>query len=87
MTPIDDYLSITKFYGSDWAAMVFSFLQIYLLGNKRPSGFIFGMLANLCWAAFGLMVASIANPVANVVFFILNVRGYRNWKRAAAEQP
>ena len=74
--------AILKFYGTDWAAMFFTFLQLYLLGNKNPLGFGFGLLANICWTAFGLLAGSIANPLANVIFFVLNIKGLLNWRRA-----
>ena len=76
-----DALSLFKFYGTDWAAMFLTFLQLYLLGNKNPFGFMFGLLANVCWMAFGLMVGSIATPLANIVFAGLNVRGLLAWHR------
>lgn len=82
MQGLDEMLALSKFYGTDWAAMLFTFLQLYLLGNKRPAGFIFGMAANVSWSAFGLMVGSVANPLANVVFFFLNLRGLLQWRRS-----
>ena len=70
---------LLKFYGTDWAAMMFTFIQLYLLGNQNPVGFIFGLLANLSWTVFGILAGSIANPLANVVFFTMNVRGLLKW--------
>lgn len=69
-----------KYYGFDWAAMAFTFLSLYRLGDGRRDGFVFGLLANVCWAVFGVMAESIANPLANAVFLYMNIRGYRRWR-------
>ena len=74
-------MDIFKYYGVDWIAMIASFLSLYFLGNKKKSGFLFGFVANISWLIFGIMSGSIANIVANVAFFILNLRGYIKWKK------
>jgi len=61
--------------------MMLTVLSLYLLGQKSKSGFLFGFGANLCWGIFGVMAGSVANVVANIIFFILNVRGWINWTR------
>lgn len=68
-----------KFYGVDWAAITCVFLQLYLLGNKNPAGFVFGMFGSFFWTTFGIMVGSIATPLANIIFFSLNARGLYKW--------
>lgn len=68
-----------KYYGADWLAMVTSFLFIYLIGHKKKEGFIFGIIANLSWMAFGVMTESIANLITNSVLIVLNIRGYLKW--------
>ncbi|GAB5458154.1 MAG: hypothetical protein Hens3KO_11840 [Henriciella sp.] len=70
----------SKYYGTDWAAMTFTFGQLYLLGNGKRIGFVFGIFATITWAAFGIMAGSIANPIANTVFLIMNIRGYVKWQ-------
>ncbi len=76
-----------KYYGTDWAAMIFTFINLYLLGNKNPKGFIFGFLSNICWAVFGLLAGSVANILANIVFFGMNVRGLYNWYKIDQRLP
>ncbi len=76
---------IGPYYGVDWLAMFMTFFSLYYLGEKKRYGFIFGLLANLSWLAFGIMAHSIANPVANIVFITLNIRGWRNWKTKSYE--
>lgn len=68
-----------RYYGFDWAAMVFTFMTIYRLGHHKRDGFIYGLAANVCWMVFGVMAQSIANPIANTIFLVLNLRGYRRW--------
>ncbi|MDJ0920105.1 MAG: nicotinamide mononucleotide transporter [Henriciella sp.] len=70
----------TKYYGTDWAAMFFTFAQLYLLGNGKRAGFIFGILATISWASFGIMAGSVANPIANFIFLVMNLRGLLKWK-------
>ena len=70
-----------NYYGVDWLAMIMTFLSLYFLGKKSRAGFLYGLGANASWLAFGVMAGSIANPVANVVFAILNIKGYRHWSR------
>ena len=71
---------LLKYHGIDWIAMIMTFLALYYLGEKRRFGFIFGILASISWLTFGVLVDSIANILANVIFIVLNLRGYLNWK-------
>ena len=68
-----------KFYGLDWAAMIFSLLALYLIGRKSRLGFLSFIAANACWIFVGWLTVSVAIMVGNVVFLILNLRGYWNW--------
>ena len=71
---------LLKYHGIDWIAIIMTFLTLYYLGEKRRFGFVFGILASIAWLIFGILVDSIANIVANVIFIALNLRGYLNWK-------
>ena len=70
---------ISRYYGSDWVATALTMLAIYLLGNKRKEGFVIMIIGNLCWVALGLIVHSIAMVIANVVFIVMNLRGFMKW--------
>jgi len=74
--------SVFEFYGTDWLAMVLMFLSLYLLGKKKRSGFVYGVGANVAWLVFGILVGSIANVAANIVFVVMNVLGYLRWREA-----
>jgi len=71
---------LLKYHGIDWIAIIMTFLTLYYLGEKRRFGFVFGILASIAWLIFGILVDSIANIVANVIFIALNLRGYLNWQ-------
>ena len=70
---------IGAYYGVDWLAMVLTVFSIYDLGLKRRRGFVLGMGANVAWFSFGVMAGSVANPVANVIFLCMNLKGFLNW--------
>lgn len=71
---------LLKYHGIDWVAIIMTFLTLYYLGEKRRFGFVFGIVASISWLIFGILVDSIANIIANVIFIALNLRGYLNWK-------
>ena len=71
--------TILNYFGIDWLAMLFTFVAIYLLGNKSRSGFVTMMCGNSCWVAVGVLTNSVAMVIANVVFFAMNLRGWLRW--------
>lgn len=71
---------IFKFYGADWLAMLFTMLQLHLLGCKKLNGFKFGIISNFFWMIFAIQVGSIANVLANCIFLCINLKGLRSWK-------
>jgi nicotinamide riboside transporter PnuC len=71
---------LMKYHGIDWIAIIMTFLTLYYLGERRRFGFVFGIVASISWLIFGILVDSIANIIANVIFIALNLRGYLNWK-------
>ena len=70
---------LTQYYGTDWLAMVSTFMYLYLIGNKQRSAFIYAFFASLCWLIFGWLNQSFASVFANIIFIILNIRGYIKW--------
>ncbi len=73
------------YYGTDWAAMVFMFLSAWRLGNHKRDGWLFGAIACAFWIAFNMVAESAPAAFANVVFLILQVRGFQRWKAASGE--
>ena len=73
-----------KYYALDWLAMALSLLAVYLLGNKNKLGFISFSMANAIWVFLGfMMMNSLGIGVGNVVFLIMNIRGFISWNNKA----
>lgn len=68
-------------------AGIFELVAIYLVGIKKKSGFILGILGNILWiyfvfatkGSFGLLIVS---PAA----FALNIKGFLRWRRDEKKQ-
>ena len=76
-----------RYYGFDWAAMVTTFISLWLIGNKARTGFLIGIVANCFWFGYGFMSFSIANMMASCVVAGLQYRGWRRWGREADNEP
>ena len=82
-----------QYKGSDWAAMVFTFTSLYLLGNKSRTGFLMGIIANIFWFTYGYLTGSAANMFCSSVVIYLQARGWFSWAkkdarcRLAVESP
>lgn len=86
MDPVTE--SVVQYYGVDWAATILTFLAIYLLGEKKRSGFVFMIAGNAAWLVLGWLTQSAAMLIANFGFFVLNMRGLVKWGRdRAGETP
>ena len=70
---------MTEFYGVDWIAMMLTLTAIYMLGNKSRGGFITMMGGNTCWVLLGVLTGSLGLIAANIVFLIMNLRGFVKW--------
>lgn len=71
-----------KYYTLDWLAMALSLLAVYLLGNKNKYGFISFSIANVLWIFLGFfLMNSLGIGIGNIVFLIMNVRGFISWNK------
>ena len=73
-----------QYKGSDWAAMVFTFTSLYLLGNKSRTGFLMGIIANIFWFTYGYLTGSAANMFCSLVVIYLQARGWFSWAKKDA---
>ena len=73
--------ALFQYYGTDWIAPVLTFTALYLLGEKNRWGFVVGMVGCLCWIMMGVLVNSIPQIIANIIFFIINLRGWIKWSK------
>jgi hypothetical protein len=72
---------IFQYYGVDWIGSILGFFSLYLLGNKKKSGFIYGAMSDVSWIIFSVLAGSVASFVANIIVIILRVRGYMKWHK------
>lgn len=71
---------ITKYYGVDWIIFALLSTHIYLLGKKKRSAFIFGILTALFSIVLGFMTKSLALLIMNVTFVLLHIKAYKMWE-------
>lgn len=73
-------------YFLDWIAMVFAFLGVWMLGNQKRNGFIIFSISNIIWVAFGFVMdeGGIGVIAGNLIFLIINARGWLRWKATAS---
>ncbi len=73
-----------KYYALDWLAMALSLLAVYLLGNKNKLGFVSFSIANATWIFLGFfLMNSLGIGIGNVIFLIVNIRGFISWNKKA----
>ena len=77
--------SIFKYYGFDWAAMVFTFLSINAFKHKKVSGFVYGAFSCVCWLSFNGLAGSLAGIIANLVFMVMHYNGFKHWREEDKE--
>lgn len=80
-------MDLLRYQGSDWVGMVFAFISLYYLGKGRKLGFLLAIFGNISWVIFGMMTESVANILANCIYIVLNVVGWRRWKDKQAGHP
>lgn len=76
----------TPLFGLDWGAMIFSLMALYLIGRRNRLGFLSFIVANVCWVSIGYLTMSFAIIVGNLIFLVLNLRGYWSWLHADADE-
>jgi len=76
------FTSPFQHYGLDWLAMGLTFFAIYALGNKQRYGFCVMIAGNACWITLGFKFESLGMILANVVFLLMNLRGFARWGRS-----
>ena len=71
-----------KYYTLDWVATALSLWAVYLLGNKNKLGFISFSMANVLWIFLGFfLMNSLGIGIGNIVFLIMNIRGFISWNK------
>lgn len=71
---------VTQYYGIDYVAMGLTFATIYLIGNKKRYGFLYGLAGNAFWILYAVLAVAPAIFLVNLVLGILYLRGYFKWR-------
>ena len=78
--------NLFEYYLVDCIGMGLSLLSAYMLGNKNRWGFILFAVSNAIWIFLGLTwMASVGLAVGNVIFMVINLRGFLNWVKLKDE--
>ena len=65
----------------DWIAALFEISGLWIIGNKKKSGFLLLIGCSISWIILGLMHHLYGLSVAACVCFVIHVRNYLKWKR------
>ena len=63
----------------DWIASGFTFINVWLIGDKNTYGWYFGMVGNVLWMWYSVLTGQTPLFVLNLSFFALNVKGLYQW--------
>lgn len=74
-----------KYYCTDWITLLCNLIAIWLIGNGKKYGFVFGLLACFADFVFGYLAQSSAIMAGSVLFAIFNIRAYWKWKKLKVE--
>ena len=81
---MDDLL---RYNGADWTGFALTLISLHMLGDHRRTGFLLGAAASVAWAAFSVQAESTPTLIANGVFLILNLRGWKKWRPQTQGAP
>ena len=65
----------------DWLGMVLTLAGSFTVIYKIKYGFLLMLLGCLCWIGYGLVAASIAIIITNIVFSGTNIYGFWKWDK------
>lgn len=68
-----------QYYGVDWIVTFTVFAGLFLLGDKKKTGFVVGIISTIFAFIFSFQIGSIANGITSIVLFWLYLRGYLKW--------
>lgn len=75
-----------NYYGTDWITLLCNLIAIWLIGNGKKHGFIFGLIACSADFAFGYLAQSSAIMAGSLLFTIFNIRAFYKWKKLNIEE-
>lgn len=78
------FLDVTRYYGTDWAAVICTGVYLWRIGDRKRDGFVWGGVGNVFFIMLNTMIASAPGVVFNLVFLVLNARAWVRWSRPDA---
>lgn len=69
-----------EYYGIDWIAALFLICYWYYNGEKKRIGFVFGILASICWIVYAYLSNSLANIIINLIGMTFFIIYFFKWK-------
>lgn len=75
------FLDISRYYGTDWLAVICTGVYLWRVGDKRRDGFLWGAAGNVFFIAFNLLAQSPPALVFNAGFLLLNIRAWVRWRQ------
>jgi len=74
---------MNNYFFIDWIAMLFLFIAMWQLGNRKKSGYIYNAISCILWIFVSIKAHSHALTICNVVIFILCIKGYIQWTKSS----
>ena len=70
----------TAYYGLDWLAATLMLLGLWMVANKRRSGFLVTVVGSLVGAVVAFMAVQYGFLLSNLAMVFVALRGYVMWK-------
>ena len=70
----------------DWIGVVFNLVGCYLNAKKKMSCWLVWIAGNTVWLIYWFPKSEYAAIILTIVYSVLNVYGYRCWKKMAKEE-
>lgn len=64
----------------DWIAAILEISGLWIIGNKKKSGFLMMILCSISWIMIGISNHLYGLSLAALICFIVHVRNYLKWK-------
>jgi len=64
-----------------YLAAIFEILGAWMVGNRQRHGFLIFMIGNVLWFMLGIKTEEYGLNLVAVVFFMINIRNYRLWRK------
>jgi hypothetical protein len=63
----------------DWVGTAFTLSGLWLIGSKKRTGFLVSIIGCIFGTVFGLEHSILSIAVVNIIFILLNIRGWSRW--------